>query len=77
MATKTASAAKRSRVTVKSPELVVRQPSTLSADSELVASPEPAGALVALPPAEPDVAATIPSKRIVWRVLGEPGKVPA
>ena len=59
MAPKVVSVAKRSRVTVKSPELVVRQPSKLSVDSDLVCSPEPAGALVALQFAEVDVAAPI------------------
>ena len=59
MSPKAASDAKRCRITVKSPEHVVRQASTLSVDSKSVASPEPAGVLVALQPAEPDVAAPI------------------
>ena len=63
MAPKAASSAKRCRPTVKSPELVVRQPSNLSVDSALVASPELAGALLALPPAQPAVAA--PTKAFV------------
>ena len=55
MAPKSASVVKRTRLTVKSPEVIVRQPSNLSVDSALVVSPEPACALVALQPAEPDV----------------------
>ena len=59
MSPKAASAAKRCRIASKSPEHVVRQASTLSVDSKSVASPDPAGVLVALQPAEPDVAAPI------------------